>query len=88
MVELVERMLELKRRGGARPALGGRRGGLRPPASRKQTGGQRPPLPDGGEDTGATDLDREIASTDAAIDDLVYELYGITDAERRIIEAR
>jgi hypothetical protein len=31
-------------------------------------------------------LEREIASTDAQIDDLVYELYGITDEERRIIE--
>jgi type I restriction-modification system DNA methylase subunit len=31
-------------------------------------------------------LVREIASTDAEIDDLVYELYGITDDERKIIE--
>jgi len=31
-------------------------------------------------------VDREIASTDAEIDKLVYELYGITDEERRIIE--
>ena len=31
-------------------------------------------------------LDREIASTDAEIDELVYELYGITDEERKIIE--
>jgi adenine-specific DNA-methyltransferase len=31
-------------------------------------------------------LDREISSTDAAIDDLVYELYDITDEERKIIE--
>ncbi len=31
-------------------------------------------------------LDREIASTDAQIDELVYELYGITDEERKIIE--
>jgi hypothetical protein len=30
--------------------------------------------------------DREIASTDREIDELVYELYGITDEERRIIE--
>jgi len=29
-----------------------------------------------------------LRRTDAAIDDLVYELYGITDAGRRIIEAR
>ncbi len=30
--------------------------------------------------------EREIASTDAEIDNLVYELYGITDHERKIIE--
>jgi type I restriction-modification system DNA methylase subunit len=33
-------------------------------------------------------LEREIASTDQEIDDLVYELYGITDEERKIIEGR
>ena len=31
-------------------------------------------------------VDREIAATDAEIDNLVYELYGITNEERRIIE--
>ncbi len=31
-------------------------------------------------------LEREIAATDAEIDDLVYELYGITEEERKIIE--
>jgi hypothetical protein len=31
-------------------------------------------------------LEREIAATDAEIDNLVYELYGITDEERKIIE--
>ncbi len=31
-------------------------------------------------------LEPEIASTDAEIDNLVYELYGITEEERRIIE--
>ncbi len=30
-------------------------------------------------------VDREIAATDAEIDDLVYELYGITEQERKII---
>jgi hypothetical protein len=30
-------------------------------------------------------VDREIAKTDADIDDLVYELYGITEEERGII---
>jgi len=32
-------------------------------------------------------LEREIATTDAQIDELVYELYGITDEERKIIES-
>ncbi len=40
----------------------------------------------GDEDIAATELDREIAATDAEIDELVYELYGITAAERTIIE--
>jgi len=31
-------------------------------------------------------LERHIASTDAAIDNLVYDLYAITDEERRIIQ--
>ena len=31
-------------------------------------------------------LEREITSTDAETDELVYELYGITDEERKIIE--
>ena len=31
-------------------------------------------------------LEREIAATDAEIDDLVFKLYGITDEERKIIE--
>jgi len=30
-------------------------------------------------------LEPEIAATDAGIDNLVYELYGITDEERKII---
>ncbi len=33
-----------------------------------------------------TEIDREIASTDAEIDELVYELHGITVEERKIIE--
>jgi hypothetical protein len=31
-------------------------------------------------------VDREIAATDAEIDGLVYELYGIMEQERKIIE--
>ncbi len=30
-------------------------------------------------------VDRETAATDEEIDELVYELYGITDEEKRII---
>jgi phosphopantetheine adenylyltransferase len=32
-------------------------------------------------------LESDIASTDREIDELVYELYGITDEERRVVEA-
>ena len=32
-------------------------------------------------------LKREIAATDTEIDELVYELYGVTDEERKIIES-
>ena len=31
-------------------------------------------------------VDREIAATDAEIDNLVYELYAINDKERAIVE--
>jgi len=72
MAALVERMLELNKR----------RGGLGPPAARKQTGAQRVPLPPELER-----LEREISSTDPEIDGLVYELYGITEEEEKIIEA-
>jgi hypothetical protein len=33
-------------------------------------------------------LEREIAATLREIDELVYESYGITDEERKIIEGR
>lgn len=33
-------------------------------------------------------LEREIASTDREIDELVYDLYGITDEEGKVIEGR
>ena len=46
-----------------------------------------PPVAGHGQDGRATaDLDREIAATDAEIDNLVYGLYGITDEERKLIE--
>ena len=31
-------------------------------------------------------VDREIAATDAEIDNLVYQVYGISDEERGIVE--
>ena len=31
-------------------------------------------------------VEREITATDSEIDELVYELYGITEEERKIIE--
>jgi len=58
--------------------LNKRRGGLGPPAAGRRTGARRAPLP--------SELDREITSTDREIDELVYEFYGITQEERRIIE--
>ena len=72
----------------SRLELNKRRGGLGPPATGKHAGARRAPLPAvGDEDIAATELDREIAATDREIDNLVYELYGITDEERKIIEA-
>jgi len=53
----------------------------------KQRGTGVPPVAGHGPEGHATSqLDREIAATDAEIDNLVYELYGITDEERKIIE--
>jgi len=33
-------------------------------------------------------LQRQIAATDGQIDNLVYELYGLTDEEIRIVEGK
>ena len=33
-----------------------------------------------------TALERQIAATDGEIDQLVYQLYGLTDAEIKIVE--
>jgi hypothetical protein len=33
-----------------------------------------------------TSLQRQITATDGQIDQLVYELYGLTDAEIKIVE--
>jgi len=38
--------------------------------------------------TEKTLLQRQIASTDAPIDALVYELYALTDEEIRLVEGR
>ena len=35
----------------------------------------------------ATDLHRDIAATDRAIDQLVYQLYGLTAEEIALVEA-
>ncbi len=32
------------------------------------------------------DLQREVNRADPEIDDLVYELYGLTEADRRLVE--
>jgi hypothetical protein len=81
MVALVQRMLELNKRwGGSRTAQGASR---RAPAA---VAAMSPSPSVGGEDAAATDLDRDIAATDEQIDNLVYELYGITEEEQKIIE--
>jgi len=33
-------------------------------------------------------IEREIIITDEKIDDIVYRLYGVTEAERKIVEGR
>jgi hypothetical protein len=38
--------------------------------------------------SGLERLEREIAATDAEIDNLFYKLYRITDEERRVIEGQ
>jgi hypothetical protein len=38
-------------------------------------------------DHARTNLQRQIDATDAQIDKLVYELYGLTDEEIKIVEA-
>jgi hypothetical protein len=75
MLALVERMLELNKRR--------HRGTGVPPVSAH---GQARPERSERDARATLDLDREIAATDAEIDNLVYELYGITEEERKIIE--
>lgn len=48
------------------------------PNRRNHTGRPAPPELDW--------LEREIAAREEEMDELVYELYGITDGERKIVE--
>jgi hypothetical protein len=75
MVALVERMLELNKKRVAPPSW---RQASRQDAGATRFGKLAPSQLDR--------LEREIASTDGEIDNLVYELYGITAEERKIIE--
>jgi len=43
-------------------------------------------LPEARTDQEQTIVKRQIAATDKEIDELVYELYGLTDEERKIVE--
>ena len=43
-------------------------------------------LPEARTDQEQTLLKRQIVATDKEIDDLVYELYGLTEEERKIVE--
>jgi hypothetical protein len=101
MVELVERMLELHKRKArcsgdvsspkspgehrAAAAIYDRRFGERS-SPLQHFGEHSSPLQHFGEHSSPLQLEREIAATDREIDELVYELYGITEEERKIIE--
>jgi hypothetical protein len=43
-------------------------------------------LPDAKTPHGRAVIERDVAATDRRIDDLVYDLYGLTAKERRIME--
>ena len=45
-----------------------------------------PPLPEAKTDQDKTVLERQIATVDRQLDQLVYELYGLTDAEIDLVE--
>jgi len=45
-------------------------------------------LPEARTDQEQTIVKRQIAATDKEIDDLVYELYGLTEEDRRIVEGK
>ena len=94
MVELVDRMLALHKqlnaaeRGTGIPARDSKRHGQ---DGRATSGTGVPPVEGHGQDGRATSRDKEllqrqIDATDRKIDELVYELYGLTDKEIRIVE--
>jgi hypothetical protein len=76
MVALVERMLGLHRRSARTPPLA-------EAASSRHRLLRRPETPQEKEM-----IQREIESTDGAIDSLVYELYGLTEEEIKIVEGK
>jgi hypothetical protein len=43
-------------------------------------------LPEAGTDQEQAHIKRQIAATDKEIDELVYELYGLAEEERTIVE--
>jgi len=70
MVELVTRMMELKKQRARAPL---------PVRARTQTGKMQSP-------SAKQLLDRKLAITDHQIDRLVYELYGLSEDEIRVVE--
>jgi hypothetical protein len=76
MVSLVERMLSLHKQSARTPSLA-------EAASSRHRLLRRPETPQEKEM-----LQREIESTDQAIDSLVYQLYGLTEAEIKIVEGK
>jgi hypothetical protein len=72
MVELVTRMMELKKQQAQAPL---------PVRARTQTGEKQSP-------SAKQLLARKLAITDAQIDRLVYEIYGLTEEEIIIVEGK
>jgi len=72
MVELVTRMMELKKQQARAPL---------PVRARTQTGKKQSP-------SARHLLDQKLAITDRQTDALVYELYGLTEDEIAIVEGR
>ena len=70
MVELVTRMMELKKQQARAPL---------PVRARTQTGKKQSP-------SAKQLLDQKLAITDGQTDRLVYELYGLSDDEIRVVE--